>query len=257
MSPLSVSVTDGVATLCMQDERRRNALSATMLTDLVTAFDRLADDVRVVVLRATPGASVWCAGFDIRALAPGHDPLARDGPLQALFDRVARSKAPVIAMVHGSTWGGGTDLALRCDMLIADTTCQMAFTPARLGLPYDADGLLNVLLRVGPAVALEMFATAQPIGAERALRTGLINHLVEPEALEDATMVMARTIAENAPLTVTSAKQHLRALASAMPLPAMLAQALGESRTRALSSADYAEGLAAFGEKRRPSFRGC
>lgn len=256
MSPLSVSVADGVAVFCMQDEKRRNALSATMLAALVTAFDQLDADVRTVILRATPGASVWCAGFDIRALAPGHDPLARDGPLQALFERVARCRAPVIAMVHGTTWGGGTDLALRCDMLVADTTCQLAFTPARLGLPYDAEGLLNILLRVGPAIALEMFATAQPIGAERALRTGLISHLFEPEALEDATMSMARTIAENAPLTVASAKQHLRALAAAMPLPTTLAQALGESRTRALASADYAEGLAAFAEKRKPRFSG-
>ena len=256
MSLVSVTTADGITTVCMEDEKRRNALSAPMLTELAAAFDQLAADTRVVILRATPGASVWCAGFDIRALAPGHDPLARDGPLQALFERVARCKAPVIAMVHGTTWGGGTDLALRCDLLVADTTCQLAFTPARLGLPYDAEGLLNVLLRVGPAVALEMFATAQPVGAERALRTGLISHLAEPEALESTTMAIARTIAENAPLTVASAKQHLRALAAAVPLPAAIAQALGESRMQALTSADYAEGLDAFAEKRKPRFSG-
>ena len=227
-----------------------------MLTELIAAFDQLSSETRVVILRAGSDDLVWCAGFDIRSLSPGHDPLARNGLLQKLFERVAACPAPVIGMVRGSAWGGGTDLALRCDILIGDTSCQFAFTPARLGLPYDGEGLLNVLLRAGPAVALEMFATADPVAAERALETGLLNHLVQPADLETFTIEMARRIAANAPLTVSSAKQHLRALASALPIPAALAQALAESRAKALTSADYAEGLEAFGAKRKPQFTG-
>lgn len=256
MTILSVSAVDGIATFAMNDPERRNALGETMLSRLIEAFDQLASEIRVVVLRAAPGNPVWCAGFDIRALSPGRDPLARNGQLQTLFDRISRCRAPVIGMIQGSAWGGGTDLALRCDMLVGDRTSQFAFTPARLGLPYDGDGLLNALLRLGPALAIEMFATATPLKAERALQAGVLNHLIEAGDLEAFTADLARTIADNAPLTVAGAKLHLRALAAAMPIPVALAQALGESRVQALWSDDYAEGLAAFAAKRRPTFTG-
>ncbi len=170
ISPLAVSVEGAVATLRMQDPKRRNALGTAMLQAMTAAFDDLAGkDIRAVVLRAQPGAKVWSAGFDIRNLAPGVDPLAPDAALPALFRRVRDFPAPVIAMLHGTAWGGGTDLALRCDIAIADPDCTLAFTPARLGLPYDPDGLRNVLLRGGVSLAIEMFATADPIPAERAL----------------------------------------------------------------------------------------
>ena len=253
---VSVSLEAGIATLCMHDPKRRNALGLSMLTGLIDAFDGLSPDTRVIILRAGPNDPVWCAGFDIGALTPGQDPLSNGGLLRKLFERIAACRAVVIGMVHGSAWGGGTDLALRCDILIGDATCQFAFTPARLGLPYDGDGLLNVLLRAGPAIALEMFATAEPISATRALSTGLLNHLVGVDDLEVFTVEMARRIAANAPLTVSSAKQHLRAFMSALPIPAATSQALAESRAKALHSADYAEGLDAFTAKRQPTFLG-
>lgn len=132
----------------------------------------------------------------------------------------------------------------------------MAFTPARLGLPYDQDGLLNAMLRGGRALAMEMFATADPVDAERALQAGLLNRLVPAAELEATTYAMARRIAQNAPLTVASAKQHLRALAAALPLAPPISQALAKGRQTALHSRDYAEGLAAFREKRAPRFAG-
>ena len=246
----------GVSTLVMKDGSRRNALSEDMLSAMIEFFEKRSLDTRVVILQADNDQPVWCSGFDIRALAPGFDPLARNGLLQTLFNRIATCPVPIIAMVRGSTWGGGTDLALRCDMIVADNTSQFAFTPARLGLPYDAEGLLNVLLRVGPAIALEMFATAEPILAERALAIGLINHLVTPESLERFTHEIAARISANAPLSIASAKQHLRALATALSFPAPVAQSLAESRNRALQSDDYAEGLVSFASKRRPVFKG-
>ncbi len=240
----------------MQDPARRNTLNASMIDGLIAAFDALAHEIRAVILRAGSDDKVWCAGFDIGALAPDFDPLAPDGRLHALFRRIADCKPPVLGMLHGSAWGGGTDLALRCDILVGDPSCSLAFTPARLGLPYDSPGLLNVLLRCGPALAMEMFATADPVLAEAALRAGLINHLVPEAELEQFTFAMARRIAANAPLSVASAKQQLRALAAAMPLPPATQQQVQAARRAALQSADFAEGLAAFAEKRSPRFTG-
>jgi len=255
-TPVAVIHEGPLTTIRMRDPARRNALSAAMLDGLTAAFDHLPPETRAVILRTGAADKVWCAGFDIGALAPGRDPLARDGQLQALFRRLGECPAPIIAMLHGSAWGGGTDLALRCDILIGDPSCSLAFTPAKLGLPYDSEGLLNAMLRAGPALALEMFATADPVPAERAFRAGVLNHLVPEAELEAFTLAMARRIAENAPLSVASAKQQLRALASALPLPPALAQGLQERRRLALESADYAEGLAAFAEKRKPRFSG-
>ena len=257
MEPVAVSVEDRVATIRMHDPARRNALGTAMLDGLAAAFDGLqGQDIRAVVLRAGPEDPVWCAGFDIKELRPGADPLAHDGPLQELFRRVRDCPAPVIAMLRGSAWGGGADLALRCDIAVGDPGCSLAFTPARLGLPYDADGLLNVLLRAGRAAATEMFATAAPVPAERALRLGLLNHVVPAAELEAFTADLAARIAANAPLSVASAKQQLRALAEALPLAPAAAHALAAGRRRALESEDYAEGLAAFAERRAPRFRG-
>jgi methylmalonyl-CoA decarboxylase len=182
--------------------------------------------------------------------------LAQDGDLQGLFRRIQDHPAPVIAMVHGSAWGGGTDLALRCDIVVGDPTCTFAFTPARLGLPYDADGLLNVVMRAGPAVAMEMFSTADPVPAQRALGLGLLNHLVPEADLEPFTLAMAQRIAANAPLSVTSAKQQVRALAAAVALSSVTAQRFAEGRQKALRSHDFGEGLAAFRARRPPDFQG-
>lgn len=253
--PATVAHDGLIAVISMVMPERRNVLSAGMIAALVDALDR-TQSVRAVVLRAAAGASVWCAGFDISALSPGFDPLAQNGALQALFRRVQDHPAPVIAMVHGSAWGGGADLALRCDIVIGDPTCTFAFTPAKLGLPYDADGLLNVVMRAGPAAALEMFSTAEPVQADRALRLGLLNHLVPEAELEPFTLAMARRITANAPLSVASAKQQVRALAAAVPLPAATAQRLAEGRRRALDSEDFSEGLAAFRARRPPDFKG-
>lgn len=256
MAKVIASRDGSVATIRLHDPAKRNALGTEMLTQLIAAFRGLPPDMRCVVLRAGPEDKVWCAGFDIAELAPGVDPLRHGGLLQEAFACVRDCPAPVIAMLHGSAWGGGCDLALRCDIPLADPTCTLAFTPAKLGLPYDPAGLLNVLLRAGRTLAMEMFATAAPVAAERALQAGLINHLVPEAELEAFTYAMARGIAALAPMSVTSAKAQLNAFAQAVSLTAAQGEALQATRAGALQSADFHEGLRAFAERRAPVFQG-
>lgn len=117
---VALAVEAQVATITMDDPARRNVLSKAMLSGLMDAFEAVRRAAaRTVILRAAPRNTVWCAGFDIRDLAPGFDPLAQDGALQAMFHAIQDFPAPVIAMLTGTAWGGGTDLALRCDIVIA------------------------------------------------------------------------------------------------------------------------------------------
>lgn len=256
-NPVSVEMVNDIAAITMNDPARRNALGGVMLSGLQRAFEAASTQhMRAVILRAAPGTTVWCAGFDIDDLAVGRDPLAQGGALQALFHAVQSCPAPVIALLNGTAWGGGADLALRCDIAVATPACTLAFTPARLGLPYDPDGLLNVLLRCGLNLATEMFATGNPVAADRALRAGLLNHIVPEAEIDGFVRTMAERIAANAPLSVNSAKAQLRALNAAMPISAATMQALLETRQRALDSADFGEGLAAFRGKRQPRFVG-
>lgn len=255
IGPATLVQAEGIATITMNDPARRNALGPAMLAALMDAF-AAARTARAVVLRASAGHSVWCAGFDIGALRPGFDPLADNGPLKALFAAIEHCPAPVIAQLNGTAWGGGTDLALRCDIAVGSPATSLAFTPAKLGLPYDPAGLANVLLRAGMTTAIEMFATAEPVRAERALAAGLLNHVVPEAELDEFVQAMARRIAANAPLSVASAKAQLRALNATVAVPQPVLDRLLSQRRAALDSEDYAEGMTAFREKRRPTFSG-
>jgi methylmalonyl-CoA decarboxylase len=249
------TITDGIATIRMNHAAKRNALSVPMLDGMIAAFHRFTD-ARVVVIRAGEADTVWSAGFDITALADGQDPLAETGKLHALFACVRDCPAPVIAMLHGSAWGGACDLALRCDILIGDPSASLAFTPARIGLPYDLEGLANAVRRVGVNIAMEMFATGAPVAADRANQLGLLNHLVPAGELETFTYGMARQIAGNAPLAVIAAKRQLRLLADYLPLSAEQRAEARRLRETVLASADRREGVAAFLEHRPPRFTG-
>lgn len=255
---ISVSADGLVGVVTLNNPPKRNALSRVMMREITEAFTSLATKkVRVVVVRALPDVKVWSAGHDIDELPiAGKDPLGYADPLEQTLRAIRTFPGPVIAMVHGTVWGGAFDLVLSCDLVIADETATFAITPVNLGLPYNTTGLLHFVGRLRSNVVKELFFTASPVDAPTALEWGVINHLVPPAELESHTMALAAKMASKAPLAMAAIKEQLHILSDYQPIAAEVFERLQELRRKAYESADYREGVAAFLEKRTPVFKG-
>ena len=247
-----------VGVITLDDRQKRNAIAAQMASGIVSALGNLrAQDMRAVVLRAAPGMNVWSAGHDIDELPRGgRDPLGYNDPLEGLLRAVRAFPAPIVAMVHGSVWGGALDLVLSCDLIIADETASFAITPANLGLPYNITGLLHFLGRLPVNLIKEMFFTAAPLDARKARECLIVNHLVASDRLEAFTLELAATMATKSPLAIAVIKEQLRVLSDYQPIAAQVYERVQELRREAYDSSDYLEGLNAFTQKRPPIFRG-
>ena len=249
---------EAVGIITLDNARKRNALSRAMVEELIAALVGFGEQrLRVVILRAAAGSAVWSAGHDVGELPEGgRDPLGWDDPLRHLVREIENFSAPVIAMVEGSVWGGACETVFACDLIIAAPGASFAITPARLGVPYNIGGVLTFLNASSMRIAKEMAFTARPLSAERAERLGMVNHVVPSEELEDFCMAMANDIAANAPLSISVMKEQLRILAGAHMMSPQGFERIQGLRRLVYDSADYREGLAAFKEKRKPSFRG-
>jgi methylmalonyl-CoA decarboxylase len=258
MALVERSMADRIGILRMNRPEKRNALNGELMRAMTEGFDALADaDARAIILRAAPGIKVWSAGHDIDEIPePRRDPLGYFDALETLLRKVQDCPVPVIAMVEGSVWGGACDLCAACDMIVAARGSSFAMTPAKIGIPYNASGLVHFTNLLGVNKAKEMFFTAQPVSVEDAWNNGLVNHVVAAEELEPFTMKLAGTIAANAPLAVRAIKAEFRLLSRGHSIDAETAEQLQALRRRVYDSADYAEGLRAFKEKRAPRFEG-
>lgn len=237
---------------------KRNALSGALIEELIAGLAEMqAAGLRAVVLRAPTGSTIWSAGHDVSELpAHGRDPLAYNDPLRRVVRAIEDFPAPVIALIQGSVWGGACELALTCDVQIVTPEVTFAITPAKLGVPYNTAGILNLMKNVGLPLLKEMLFTAGPITAERALHAGMVNHIVPPDKIEAFVFEIAARIAEMSPFCVALFKEELRILAESRPLSPEAFERLESLRRRAYDSCDYEEGLRAFREKRKPVFTG-
>ncbi len=237
---------------------KRNALSRDLIEELIGALSEMkAASVRSVILRAEPGAAVWSAGHDVTELpTSGRDPLSYDDPLRRVVRSIEFLPMPVIAMIEGTVWGGACELAMTCDLAVATPEVTFAFTPTRLGVPYNTAGIVNMMKSIGVPLLKEMLFTARPISAERALRLGMINDVVPRDELEGFTRQLADQIAETSPMCVTLMKEELRILSKSRPMSAETFERLQGQRRHVYDSRDYREGIQSFLEKRRPEFTG-
>jgi methylmalonyl-CoA decarboxylase len=255
---VQTDVVGRVGIITLGDRDKRNAIGAELASRVIAALESLGTrQVRAIVLRAAPGMDVWSAGHDIGELPPGgRDPLGYNDSLEELIRAVRTFPAPVVAMVHGTVWGGALDLVLSCDLAVADETASFAITPANLGVPYNITGLLHFQGRLPINVIKEMFFTAAPIDARKAREWLLINHLVPWDRLETFTLELAATMATKSPLAIAVIKEQLRVLSDYQPIAAQVYERVQGLRRQAYDSSDYLEGLEAFAQKRQPIFRG-
>lgn len=249
---------EGIGVLTLNNPARRNALSVELCGQMVAALEEFKKKkVPVIIVRAEKSARVWSAGHDITQLPKvHHDPLAYDSPMETAFRAIQNYPGPVIAMIQGSVWGGATDLAVTCDLAIGDETSTFAITPVKMGLPYNASGIMHFINRVGSNIAKEMFFTAAPVKAERAYHFGILNHLISSREIESFTFELAKAMAANSPLAVSVIKEQFRILSDAHPISPEAFERIQALRRKVYNSGDYEEGIKAFMEKRTPKFKG-
>ncbi|CAB4928298.1 MAG: methylmalonyl-CoA decarboxylase [Actinobacteria bacterium] len=259
MSLLRIEASEHVTTLVISNAQQRNALSSSLLRELIDALiSAEARATRAIIIRAEAGVTTWSAGHDISELpANGTDPLTWSNPLEELFRTIRRAPFPVIAAVEGGVWGGACDLVLTCDLVVAMRTASFAITPVKLGVPYNTAGVAHFVSGLPLNIAKEMFFTANPLTAEQMAAFGVVNRLVssEPELTSEAG-VLATRIASLAPLAICAIKAEMSALTDASPLTSSTFEHLTSRRNAAWRSDDYREGIAAFNERRTPNFTG-
>lgn len=249
------SQVDGVALVTIDRPDVRNALSFDLLDQLASGLESLDGDrgCRAIVLTGA-GDRAFAAGADIRELAI-QSPISLVAEDRfAAWDRIARIRTPLIAAVRGHALGGGCELAMTCDMIVAGEDARFGQPEINLGVMPGAGGTQRLTRAVGKAKAMELVLTGRTIDAFEAERLGLVTFVVPNEQTLDRAFDLAARIASMPPLAVQAAKESIL---RAFELP--LSEGLDFERRRfftLFASADQKEGMAAFVEKRTASWKG-
>ncbi|MGW6744660.1 enoyl-CoA hydratase/isomerase family protein [Streptomyces sp. NPDC055025] len=250
------TVSDGIATVVIHHPAKRNAMTTPMWRELPPLLGRLAVDPAVRALVLTGEGPTFCAGADISSLREpqesreerGEGPMEPGDDPRSLAVRAEEALAafpkPSLAAVRGHCVGGGCQLAVACDLRFAEEGALFGVTPARLGIVYPASSTRRLVSLVGPSTAKYLLFSAELIGTERALRTGLVDEVLPAGELGGRVAEFARVLVSRSRLTQAAAKESASGGADRTPY----------WTERARSSGETAEGVAAFLERREPRF---
>jgi enoyl-CoA hydratase/carnithine racemase len=255
VTPLvETSVVEQVALCRLNRPQARNALSPELMEELAGAVERFDADAEVRCVVIAGSDEVFAAGADIQALRDRTFEESLRHPASAFWRRLAACKTPLVAAVSGFALGGGCELALLCDLIVASETAQLGQPEITLGIIPGGGGTQRLARVIGKQRAMDLVLTGRRIDAEEAARLGIVNEVARRGQWLERAMELAQRIARRPPIAVRLAKQAVLA-ADETTLSAGLEQ---ERRLYELSMAteDRIEGMDAFLEKRRPNFGG-
>jgi enoyl-CoA hydratase/carnithine racemase len=241
-----------VATLWLNRPAKRNAVTQAMWAGITAVTAELSGDPGVRVLVVRGAGEHFCAGADIAELSGLDDRSDYNAVNKAADDALAAFRRPTIAFIQGSCVGGGAEIAISCDLRIAESSARFGITPARLGIVYPPFALERAVAVIGPAAAKHLLYSAELIDAERALRVGLVHEVLAPGAAGERVAALAHLLAdERSLLTQVATKEMIASISATGAVdPDVEAHWVAVSA----KAPDAAEGLAAFVERRDPDF---
>ena len=251
MSEVLTEVEDGILIVTINRPEAKNAMTMAAAQGISAAMDRLEaeDGLRVAILTGAGGT--FCSGMDLKGFLRGERPSVEGRGFGALSQWTPRK--PVIAAVDGYALAGGMELALSCDLIVANVGAKFGIPEAKRGLAAAAGGLIKLPRQIPPRIAMELALTGDFIDAARAFALGFVNRVVDGPAI-DGAKELARRIAENGPLAVAATKQVVRNsfLWSDDEMWDKQQAILGNL----FATNDAREGATAFAEKRKPNWTG-
>jgi enoyl-CoA hydratase len=249
-----VEVRGKVGLIRLNRPKALNALNKTLMTELVRALQAFDANPAIGAMVITGSERAFAAGADIKEMAEATPVDMLNREYIELFDQVRAIRKPIIAAVSGYALGGGFELAMTCDMIVASETAKFGQPEINLGIIPGAGGTQRLTRTVGKYLAMEMVLNNRTLSAEEAARFGLVNRVVPPERYLDEALELAQQIAERAPVAVRLAKEAIN-----QALETSLTEGLAYERRvfyLLFSTEDQKEGMQAFIEKRRPAWKG-
>lgn len=246
-----VSAEDGVLVVTINRPEARNAMTKAASEAIAAAMDRLDAELELRCAILTGAGGTFCSGMDLKGFLAGELPVAGDRGFGGLTAWTPNK--PIIAAVDGFALAGGMELALSCDMIVANVNAKFGVPEVKRGLVAAGGGVIQLPRLLPRPLAMELALTGDPLPAQRAFELGLINRVVEGPALEGARE-LAETIAANGPLAVAASKAVVRN--SWLWAEDELMTRQSEYVAHVFSSEDAREGATAFAQKRKPEWKG-